>query len=248
VTKQTAEAGLQFWRESMVRLGFEPALVDALLADVSLRSFRRHDVVLTHDDRGSAAMVLDGYLAIRIADLDGHEFIVAVVRRGQALLVSPITVTGVARAHAVGLSSGTVGIVARDTLLELAERYPILARRLIELSGEQTGRVLSRLQEVTFHSSRERLAIVLLAYGPLLGPGVHLLTRPDLAGLIGASREMLGLLLRDFEQDGIVTRDGRSIAIHDPGALREIGRWGEDGEQLYRDLRGPMGEDALLDA
>ena len=93
---------------------------------------------------------------------------------------------------------------------------------------------MHRLDQATFEDARERLATVLLEYERFLVGLDPVLTRAELAGLIGASREMLGHVFRDFEARGIVRRTGRRIDILDRGALvdvlREAGSAAEGGD------------------
>jgi hypothetical protein len=98
-----------------------------------------------------------------------------------------------------------------------------------------------------FRPAKERFAVVLLAYGPLLARHPPLLTRGTLAGLVGTSREMVSSVIRDLQAQGIVSRRGRSLHVLDEGRLRDVARWDEGGSEHVAALLGPRGGDALLD-
>ena len=81
---------------------------------------------------------------------------------------------------------------------------------------------------MTFDSVSRRLARILWVQRDLLFDRDRpLLSRPELADLAGATREMTGRVIRDFERRGLVARRGRSgLVLLDPTGLRaEAGFW-----------------------
>lgn len=63
----------------------------------------------------------------------------------------------------------------------------------------------------------------------LFDPHRPLLSRPELADLAGATREMTGRVIRDFERRGLVGRTGRGgLVLLDPESLRAEAGIAED--------------------
>jgi CRP-like cAMP-binding protein len=192
-------------------------------------------------------MVLDGYLAVRVIGTDGHQLILTLARRGQTLVPPIAPPPLISEVEIVAVTAAAAAIVPARLVWDLAQQDRGLALRLLDLSRGVVERLLSRLEALTFSSARERLAVVLLAYGPLFASSTPIVRRPVLAGLVGVSREMTGRLLRGFERDGLIRRAASEIAILDPDRLRAVARWEEVGRGHYIELRGPDGDDPLLD-
>ena len=235
------------WIERWTRGGLAPPTASALAAAATVRRVGRGATLLAPGETDQAVVVLDGYLATRVTDAEGHEFILALARQGQTLVPPIARPPLISAIEIVALTPATAALAPAAIVWQLAEQDPDFALRLLDLSRNVAERLLSRLHEVTFSSARQRLAVVLLAYEPLLAGTRPIVTRAELADLVGVSREMTGRLLRGLEHDGLIRRSGRMIAILDVDGLRGIARWEEVGRDHYLDLRGPAGDDPLLD-
>jgi CRP-like cAMP-binding protein len=78
---------------------------------------------------------------------------------------------------------------------------------------------------------RERFAILLLdlarTHGRRTDQGIELsvpLSKQELAGSVGASREMVQRLLKDLRERGVVMTGRRALVIVRPDVLRRIAR------------------------
>jgi CRP-like cAMP-binding protein len=219
----------------------------ALAAAATVRQVGRGATLLAPGETDQAVIVLDGYLAARVMDAEGHQFILALARQGQTLVPPIARPPLISRIEVVVLTGATTALAPAGLVWELAERDPDFSLQLLDLSRSVADRLLSRLHELTFSSARQRLAVVLLAYEPLLAGTRPIVTRTELAGLVGVSREMTGRLIRELEHDGLIRRSGRTIAILNDERLRGVARWDEVGRDHYLDLRGPAWDDPLLD-
>lgn len=235
------------WIERWTRTGLAAPTARALAAAATVLRVGRGATLLVPGETDQAILVLDGYLAARVMDAEGHEFILALARRGQTLVPPIARPPLISEIEIVAVTTATAALAPAGLVWRLAEQDPDFALRLLDLSRSVVERLLGRLQELTFSSARQRLAVVLLAYEPLLAETRPIVARQDLAGLIGVSREMTGRLVRGLEHDGLIRRSGRAIAILDRDRLRGIARWEEVGRDHYLDLRGPAGDDPLLD-
>jgi CRP/FNR family transcriptional regulator len=234
--------------ERWTRQGLAPSTGRALGAAATVRRVRARATLISPGETDDALLILGGYLAVRVGDADGHQFILTLARRGQTLvppIARPPLIAGV---EIAAVTTTVAALVPSRLVWDLAERDPAFALRLLDLSRGVVERLLSRLQELAFSSARQRLAVVLLAYEPLFAATTPILARTELAGLIGVSREMTSRLLRELERDGLISRSGRAIALTDPDGLRRLAHWDDVGRDQYRELRGPAGDDPLLDA
>jgi CRP-like cAMP-binding protein len=235
------------WIDRWTRAGLAAPTANALAAAATVRQVRRGATLVAPGERDKATLVLDGYLAVRVIGTDGHQFILTLARRGQALVPPIAPPPLISEVEIVAVTAAAAAIVPARLVWDLAQQDRGLALRLLDLSRGVVERLLSRLEALTFSSARERLAVVLLAYEPLFASSTPIVQRPVLAGLVGVSREMTGRLLRGFERDGLIRRAGSEIAILDPDGLHAVARWEEGGRGHYVELRGPDGDDPLLD-
>lgn len=88
---------------------------------------------------------------------------------------------------------------------------------------------------------RERFAVLLLdlahTHGGRTDEGIELdipLSKQELAGAVGASREMVQRLLKDLRERGIVLTGRRAMVIVRPDALRRIARAQESARPAVR--------------
>jgi CRP-like cAMP-binding protein len=238
---------LAAWTDRWTRRGYSASTVSALAAAVTVREFGRGEILIEPGQTEQTLLILEGYLAVGVSGPQGHQFILTLGRRGQCLVPPIGQPPQISAVEIFAVSRGAVGLIPTRLGWDVAERDPRFALQMLNLSRKAIARLLSRLEELTFSSARERLAVVLLAYQPLLAPPTPILSRALLADLVGVSREMTGRLFRDLEQQQIVRRADRGIEIVDADALRAVARWDETGREHYLDLRGPDGDDPLLD-
>ena len=185
------------------------------------RRFPRETTIFRQDDEADALCVLrDGIVKIVNLSEAGTDQILHILRPGDIfgeliLLPEPRPLTAVAMTDAV------VAVLPRTALLELFAVSPaftlgylrLLSRRLHEME-----RAFSALIHAWPH---RRLAKELLHLAEDMGDetpkGTRLslrLTHEVLANLIGASRETVTLLIRKFEETGLLHREGRELFLN----------------------------------
>jgi len=185
------------------------------------RRFPRDAAIFRQDDEADALCILrEGNVKLVTLSETGDDQILHILRPGDLfgeliLLQEPRPFTAVAMTDAV------VAVLPRAGLLELFAFSPaftlgylrLLSRRLHEVE-----RVFSALVHAWPH---RRLAKELLHLAEDLGEetpkGTRLslhLTHEVLANLIGASRETVTLLIRKFEETGLLHREGRELFLN----------------------------------
>ena len=219
--------------------------VDLLLGAATSRIFGPQQLIASTASP-LAGMILEGYAGARTSDDAGREFLLTVLRRGQAF-TAPFDDDDGLSIELVGLSRCAVLALPADLVRRVGRRDHAFALHLLDWRGSVIERLLSRLAEVHFRLASERLAVVLLAYGPLFAADPPALSRGTLAALVGTSREMLGSVIRGFEADRVLARSGRALLVRDERRLREAARWDMGGQEHFAALRGPRGDDPLLD-
>ncbi len=213
------------------------ATVEALCRAATIRPFIRNDLLVAQGEPLPLVIILDGFAAARRTDADGHQFTLVVSQKGEVVGLRSVSHPVPSMFDLIALSDGRAAILAGAAVRSIAEADPKVALRLLDLSTANISQLLQRLDEVRFDDARQRFATVLLAYEPLLTKPEPVISRTDLASLIGTSREMLGCVMRSLEASGVVRRRGRSIRIVDRAALRQAADWKGEGREHVQWLR-----------
>jgi CRP/FNR family transcriptional regulator len=102
-------------------------------------------------------------------------------------------------------------------------------RRVAKALGHEIGIMEEKLTDATQKSIRERLAFVLLQLGNSYGVegGENqkidlILSREEIAGIVGTATESVIRLLSEFKKDNLIDLDGKKIIIKDRRGLARL--------------------------
>jgi len=217
--------------------GILPATVQALREIWTPLTLARGDVITHQGDDPKIAIVVEGLLTLRRESPNGRRYTLALIGPGHVVGLWSSWRHTQARFDLVALSSARVLLLPGPEVQRLAEQDIGLALALLEVAVGALGLAYERLDEATFDTARRRLATIMLAYGDILTGVRTQVTRTELAGLIGTSREMLGQVLRDLESRAVMARRGGRLVILDRPELKRLGGWTDDGAGRRRRLR-----------
>jgi len=200
--------------------GVSPHTLAELALVARTSRFAARDTLVHQGEHLRVAVLLQGWVAVRRTSPDGRGFTLFLMRPREVLGLRSVSRPGHSMFDLVALTPGRISMLPGAEVRRLAEEDASLAVRLFDLDVERSEFTAHRLDEATFDGARKRLATVLLSYEPLLTAPSPIVSRADLAGLIGTSREMLGRVIRVLEADGVISREGRRIAIRDRARLQ----------------------------
>ncbi|WP_369242404.1 Crp/Fnr family transcriptional regulator [Streptomyces sp. R21] len=187
--------------------------------------------VLFHQGEPSTHVLclVNGWTKVTAAAPNGYEALLAlrgpgdVVGEASAILGHPQSETVTALEPVVAL------VVSGESFLNFMDDRPAVAREVLRLSTERTRAADRRRLESASMNVRERFAVLLLdlarTHGRRTPEGLELaipLTQQELAGSVGASREMIQRLLKELRDRGAVITRRRTIVIERPDVLRRI--------------------------
>lgn len=207
------------------------ATMMSLLADVRRRAFRPGETVPAPRTaaRWSNYLVVEGQVAVLQSADDGRQAVLHVGAPGrffglppEDVLPSPLTL--------VGLTAGGVASWSEEAVTPLARNDVGFAADLLSHASLWIMALIRRVEVMTFDSALQRLANTFLDHGDLTLDAAHpALTRPQLAEVLGASREMTSRVITQLEATGAIARVGRSgIVMLDLDRLRQATRHGDD--------------------
>ncbi len=131
--------------------------------------------------------------------------------------------------EARALTAAEVCRIPVNDLERLVKKQPIIALKLIRALGERLSEFQRMVESAYTKTAKQRLAQLLLKLGEQhglktrIGLGIKLrLTQQELANMIGATREMVAVLLGEMRNEDIIHTANHRVIIRDPRKLRHI--------------------------
>jgi CRP/FNR family cyclic AMP-dependent transcriptional regulator len=180
------------------------------------RAYAKGVVVISEGDRSdSLYVILQGKVKIYASDSDGREVVFG-TQGPRSYFGELILEEGPRSASVMTLEKSRFIVVPREQLLRLVAENPEIAlnvmRKLITLVRELTAKVKSlALMDVYGRVARLLLDLAERREGTLVIEGHY--TQQDLASRVGASREMVGRVLKDLADGGYLSMQRSRIVI-----------------------------------
>lgn len=216
----TADLAARLARWPLFR-GVPRGTLQALASRLRRRTASGGEIVFLADDPCERLYLVErGFAALRQTSTEGREHVLQHVGPGHALNLAAAVDGGpqIATAEALGeLALLTVEEAAWQALLrEHAALTETVARRLAQevRSLSETARGLA------LDTVRMRLAAFLLEHAEH-APSQERWTQERIAAHIGTVRDVVGRILRDFVQEGLVRRDRGELVILQREALEQ---------------------------
>ena len=182
------------------------------------------------DDNQLTATLTRGLLKVSSFDEDGTEHILS--------LIHPAGFAGElfaaeARHDIIALTDSEVCVFPRDRYELALERFPELGRALLRRSSQELFEVRALLAAVTSRTALQRVAGFLTAMARAANDAeCHaavefdmVLTRGEVASLLGLTIETVSRQLTKLEKDGVIQRKGaRGVRVMDAARLGTLAR------------------------
>lgn len=189
----------------------------AITAGATVRSFPKSAVVVNEGDRtDSLYVILAGRVKVFVADEEGNEVTLGTQGPGE-YFGEMVLDEGPRSASIMTLEPARFAIVSREAFTAFLRAQPEFALRLLKkLIGRAralTDNVRSlALLDVYGRVARLLLELAVEEQGKRVIP--ERLTQQDIASRVGASREMISLILKDLAAGGYISVSGKRITIN----------------------------------
>lgn len=192
------------------------------------RPFRKNEIICRPEEAGkSIVFVKEGSVKLGMRDRGGKEVILYVLRAGEFFGEASLFNGGRQRMTATALEPCETMMISRGPFMGFLGKHPdILVKMLSTLSLRLRG-AEERIGRLVFADAYEKVASALVnaleeMKVPLrAGAEVSLaLTRKELAGLVGVSRETFTRVVTAFKKAGLVRIKNRRIAVVNPARLK----------------------------
>ncbi len=195
-------------------------LQDHTLRDIAasgvVRAFPKHTILINEGDVGDALyVVLSGRVKVFASNEAGREFVIDF--HGPGEYVGEMSLDGAPRSASVmTVEPTTCAVVNRAQFRDFILAHPDFAMHLIERLIHRVRVTTSNLKSLALSDVYGRLVRLLNALaqdidGKLVVP--EKLTQQDIADRVGASRDMIGKLMKDLIGGGYLAVEDRTITI-----------------------------------
>ncbi|HEU0242765.1 MAG TPA: Crp/Fnr family transcriptional regulator [Candidatus Limnocylindrales bacterium] len=208
--------------------------LDACLACLRLRRFKREETVFHQGDPGDALyIVVSGSVKVVLPAPDtGEGAILATLGRGQFFGELAMLDGQPHSADVVALEPTETLVLGRADFERLFESEPSIRRSLVLALARELRRLTDHVEALHFLDLPQRLAqriaeLALASPDALPGTEVRLdwpFTQAELAGMVGGSRESVNRLLADFVARGLIRFERDTLVVPDAGRLTQEAR------------------------
>jgi len=188
----------------------------AISAHAQTRAFPRNAVVLNEGDRtDSLYIILEGRVKVFVADPDGKEVVLSTQGAGEYFGEMALD-EGPRSASIMTLEPSRFLVVPRSDFKDFLVKNPAVAVRVIEKLIHRVRALTENVKSLALMDVYGRIARLLLELAVERDGKLVIserLTQKDIASRVGASREMVSLILKDLTVGGYIRNEGHSIVI-----------------------------------
>lgn len=160
---------------------------------------------------------------------NGKEQIIHLSQKGDFLGYTALLGEENYTSSAMIIEDAKICFIPREVFLNTLMKNTEFFKKVTKAISHELGVMEAKLTDATQKSIRERLAHVLLQlasnYG-IEGGGVQqidlILSREEIAGIVGTATESVIRLLSEFKKDNLIELDGKKIIIKDKRGLARL--------------------------
>jgi CRP-like cAMP-binding protein len=193
------------------------------------RFYEKDEIVYQPGDiDNSVYYIKEGKVKLAYLDESGRKLTLDILSQGE--IFGEMVLIGQRQRELLAqvLQDARIYEIEKGQFLELMEREPWLALKILELFGQRTREIEQKLEDLVFKDIPTRLSRQLLKlieeHGERTAEGVQInfkITHKELADMIGSARENTTSALNLLEREGILDKRRYRIIIKDEDKLKE---------------------------
>jgi CRP-like cAMP-binding protein len=202
--------------------------LDSITFEKGCNFYKRGNIIYHEGNRGNGIYCVNrGIIKLYKTGSDGKEQIIRFAKAGDIIAYRSILSNEPACTTAKVIEDADLCFIPAKTLLSLVESNSDFSMELIKLSCKELGEANKFILDIAQKTVRERLAEVLLILKESFGIDSDnvlqvLLTREELANIVGTATESVIRLLSEFKTDKVIELNGRRIKLIDIKKLDKI--------------------------
>jgi CRP-like cAMP-binding protein len=199
-----------------------------LSADRKIKRFKKKETIYREGEFSNFLYLINkGRVKLTKTDDYGKDLVMDIKTKGNfigymALLEGPNHIE-----TATTLEETELALIPKDEFQYLLKKNRDVAHRFIKMLANNVKANEERLLRIAYGSVRERVADTLLKLqakqnAPGQTEGSILISREDLAGIVGTAKESLIRTLSEFKQDNLIESIGKEIIIKNKEGLKQL--------------------------
>lgn len=218
---------------SSILSGLSPNDLEILNANMSEQRYEKGEIIFREGAvPGGIFFIREGKVKKYKTDKTGREQIIYVANTGELIGYHALLAEERYFDTAAALERTLISFIPKEDFREALINSQVLSQRLLKTLSHEFSVFANSVALFAQRSVRERFAMQLILlrekYKKDFRPGMPVeinMSREDLASLVGAARENIVRILRDFKEEGILDTVGRKIIIRDIHKLLEVANY-----------------------
>jgi cAMP-binding proteins - catabolite gene activator and regulatory subunit of cAMP-dependent protein kinases len=196
-----------------------PSEVERISLDKTINTYKKGLCIYRQNSRITGCyIVLDGILKVYKTGIDGKEQIIRFAKPYDIIGFRSVLNGDLACTTAKTLEDSKLCYITQESLYYLVKNNGNFAFELLQLACRELGEANEYITDIAQKTVRERLAEVLVHLKQEFGIDKEnilqiLLTREELANIVGTATESVIRLLSEFKNDNLIEIEGRKIKI-----------------------------------
>ena len=201
---------------------------EILNQEKNCNSYLKGDIIYHEGNRISGCYCVNcGILKIYKTGIEGKEQIITFAQKGDIIGYRSILSSEPACTTAQVIDDALLCYIPSDVLLSLVKRNPSFSLDLMQLTCKELNQANAYIKDIAQKTVRERLAEVLLMLKTTFGEDADgflqvILTREDLANIVGTATESVIRLLSEFKADNLIELSNKKIKLLNVNALKKL--------------------------
>lgn len=207
--------------------GFPDSFFEAIRKCVVVKKFPEKAIIIWEGDEcQSVYFVLEGQVELYCASNEGREQIIDRLGKGEAFNLAPVFVENpIQQATVRAIRPSTLAVIGQKDFLVLMDRFPESCKVIAQLFVTRLVDMTDSLVTISLHPVRVRLARFLIHEAESCGDSGW--TQGDMARRLGTVRDVIGRVLRKFEDDELIRITRQRIMLLDRERLMRMAEGNE---------------------
>ena len=206
-----------------------PAELNEIAASLKRRSCRKGEVIYHQDDpAGSLFIIAKGAVKMQASSPTGRQITIGWLRAGRYFGTISLYSDALRPENAIALEACDLLVLPREEYRAFVRRHPNAAEAILRVLSERWRYAIQRLCDMACLDVPGRIAKILLDFSRTFGEAqpdgsvvIRHMTQPELAALVGATRESVHNSLHSFARQGWIEFQRGTIHILEPAGLRQ---------------------------
>ena len=217
-------ATIEFLKSTPYFAGLDSYVFERIDGLMTERRVEKHQIIwLEQDSARMVYFVASGLVKLFKTSTEGKEQILRLVHSGDCFGYTGIFNGGSNPESAQAVVPSVLYGLRKSDLEALLRDYKQLALNTIKAMATEMHHYISLIEDLSLRCVSDRLARLLLEHSSEeMMDDSFILSRADMAAMIGTVREVIGRSLKTLEKKGVISSNYRNIIIKDSNALRTM--------------------------